>query len=193
MAEIVPGIESKSARHRSVGRIVVYGPTGSGKTTFAAEIARRLGLAHVELDAVFWLPDWVKKPPAEFRADVAVTLASHTAGWVCDGNYSMVRDIVLAEAEMVVWLHLPLRVTFWRLLKRAVGRSLRRQSLWGTNFESLRLSFFSRGSLLLYSLSKGRHSGAGARRLRDSIPPSIPLHELRSRRQIEAFLAGLGS
>ena len=182
MAEIVPD----SAR-----RIAVYGPTGSGKTSLAAEVARRLGLAHVELDAIFWLPDWEEKPVVEFRADVAATLAGHTGGWVCDGNYSRVRDIVLAEADMVVWLHLPLRVSFWRLLKRTVRRGLRRESLWGTNYESLRLSFFSRDSLLLYALTKGRHSGDKARRLRDSIPPGLPLHELRSSRQVAAFLADL--
>ncbi len=174
-------------------RIAVLGPTGSGKTSFSAEVARRLGLVHVELDAIFWLPDWVEKPPAEFRADVAAALASHPEGWVCDGNYAKVRDIVLAEADIVVWLRLPLRVTFWRILKRTVGRSLRRQRLWGTNYESWRLSFFSRDSLLLYSLTKGRHSGDKAKRLRDSIPSRMPLHELRSPRQVAAFLAGLDS
>ncbi len=186
MAEIVPN----SARPR---RVAVYGATGSGKTSFAAEIARRLGLAHIELDAIHWLPDWVEKPLPELRADVAAALASHAGGWVCDGNYSKVRDVVLAEADMVVWLHLPLRVSFWRLLKRTVRRGLRRESLWGTNYESLRLSFFSRDSLLLYALTKGRHSGDKARRLRDSRPPGMPLHELRSSRQVAAFLAGLGN
>ncbi len=179
MAEIVPD----SAR-----RIAVYGPTGSGKTSFAAEVARRLGLAHVELDAIFWLPDWEEKPVAEFRAEVAATLAGHTGGWVCDGNYSMVRDIVLAEADMVVWLRLPLRVTFWRVLRRAIRRNLNGESLWGTNNESWRRTFFRRDSLPLYSLTKGRHSGNKASHLRSSIPPHIPLHELRSRRQVKAFL-----
>ncbi len=173
-------------------RIVIWGATGSGKTSLAAEIARRLGLPHVELDAICWLPDWQEKPLAEFRADVATALASHADGWVCDGNYSKVRDVVLAEADMVVWLHLPLHVSFWRLLKRTVRRGLRREGLWGTNYESLRLSFFSRDSLLLYALTKGRHSGDKARRLRGSIPRGILLHELCSSRQVEAFLAGLG-
>lgn len=94
---------------------------------------------------------------------------------------------------MVVWLRLPLRVTFWRVLRRAIRRNLSRESLWGTNYESWRRTFFHRDSLPLYSLTKGRHSGDKARRIRDSIPPHIPLHELRSRRQVEAFLAGLDS
>ena len=136
----------------------------------------------------------MEKPLAEFRADVAAALASRAGGWACAGNYSQVRDIVLAEADTVVWLRLPLRVTFWRILRRTIARIRRRENLWGTsNHESWRRSFFHRDSLLLYSLTKGRHSGDKARRLRDSIPPGIPLHELHTHRQVEAFLAGLGS
>ncbi|MEE8353946.1 MAG: hypothetical protein V3S10_05755, partial [Dehalococcoidales bacterium] len=85
------------------------------------------------------------------------------------------------------------RVSFWRILKRTFRRVLHRESLWGTNYESLRMSFFSRDSLLLYALTKGRHSGDKAQRMRDSIPPGMPLHELRSSRQVAAFLAGLSS
>ena len=184
MAETSP----ETARRRN---IVIWGPTGSGKTSLAAEIARRLGLVHIELDAIHWLPDWVEKPLDEFRADVIAALASHAGGWVCDGNYSKVRDIVLAEADMVVWLRPPLPVSFWRVLKRCVSRAVRRESLWETNYESFRKTFFSRDSLLVWSLVKGRHSGDRARRLRDSIPPGMPLHELRSHRQVEAFLVGL--
>ena len=72
-----------------IGRhIVVYGPTGSGKTTVAAHLARRIGVPHIELDAVFWLPQWNQKPVEEFRADVSTLLSECTDGWVFDGNYS---------------------------------------------------------------------------------------------------------
>ena len=172
-------------------RIVVNGQTGSGKTTVAARIARCLGVPHIELDAVCWLPGWVEKPLEEFRADVVAALDRCADGWVCDGNYSKVRDLVLPRADAVVWLRLPLRVTFWRLLLRTVSRAWRRESLWGTNYESWRLAFFSRDSLLLYALTRGRHAGRKARRLRGSIPPGIALHELRSAREVEAFLAGM--
>ena len=92
-------------------RIVVYGQTGSGKSTVAARIARCLGVPHIELDAIHWLPGWAEKPLEEFRADVVAALNGCADGWVCDGNYSKVRDLVLAQADSVVWLRLPLRVT----------------------------------------------------------------------------------
>jgi len=172
-------------------RIVVYGSTGSGKTTVAARIARCLGVPHIELDAIHWLPGWVEKPLDEFRAELLALLDSHADGWVCDGNYSKVRDIVLPRADTVVWLRLPLWVIFWRLLKRTVSRAWNRESLWGTNYESWRLTFFNRDSLLLYALTAGRHAGDKAMRIHRAIPDGTTLYGLRSSGEVRAFLASL--
>ena len=38
-------------------RVVVVGTTCSGKTTYAGRLARALGAQHVELDALYWLPE----------------------------------------------------------------------------------------------------------------------------------------
>lgn len=39
-------------------RIAITGPSGSGKTTLAAELARTLGIRHVEIDALHHGPNW---------------------------------------------------------------------------------------------------------------------------------------
>jgi|SRR5438105_4840170 len=41
-------------------KIAVLGTSGSGKTTVARELARGLGLPHVELDALFHGPGWTE-------------------------------------------------------------------------------------------------------------------------------------
>ncbi len=43
-------------------RIVVIGTSGSGKTTLARELAGRLNVPHIELDALHWKPNWVATP-----------------------------------------------------------------------------------------------------------------------------------
>ena len=172
-------------------RIVVYGPTGSGKTAVASRIARYVGVPHIELDAVFWLPQWTEKPVEEFRADVSTLLSNHTDGWVFDGNYSRVRDLILPLADTVVWLRPPLRVAFWRLLKRTVVRNWKQEPLWGTNRESWRGAFLSRDSLLLYQMTHWRRTQERIGRALKEIPHQVSVLELRSVPQIEAFLASL--
>jgi adenylate kinase family enzyme len=169
-------------------RIVVRGPTGSGKSTTAARLARCLGVPHIEMDAIHWLPGWVEKEVGEFRADLQAALDDCPDGWVCDGNYSKVRDLTLPRADTVVWLRPPLRVAFWRLLKRILVRALRREKLWGTNYESLRLSFLSRDSLLLYQLKAWRSHHRKTQKALDEVPHRATVYELRSPRQVEEFL-----
>jgi adenylate kinase family enzyme len=172
-------------------RIVVYGPTGSGKTTVAGRIARHLGLPHIELDAIFWKPHWTEKPLDEFRADVSVVLAKCPDGWVCDGNYRGVRVITLPLADTVVWLRLPFWVAFWWLWKRTITRAWRRDLLWGTNRESWRLTFLSRDSLLLYQITHWRSTHQRIRQALREIPHQASVIELRSVKELETFLASL--
>lgn len=101
-------------------RVVVIGTSGSGKSTAARRISERLGLSLVELDALFHLPGWERRPEREFRA--LVTEATAGEAWVVDGNYAVVRDIVWPQAEIVVWLD----YTRWRVMARVVRRTVRR-------------------------------------------------------------------
>lgn len=122
-------------------RIVVVGTSGSGKTTMARRIAAELNLPRVEIDAINWQPGWVglnAVDPPEFvrRVDAA------TSGerWVCDGNYSAIRDLLWRRATHLVWLDYPRHVVMRRVILRSIRRAIdRRELLPGTgNRESWR-------------------------------------------------------
>ncbi|MBM4437402.1 MAG: hypothetical protein FJ029_09240 [Actinobacteria bacterium] len=119
-------------------RIVVIGNgPGAGKTVFAQRLAARLGLPHIELDALHWiLPNWAPPPVDEFRA--RVDGATSTPAWVAEGGYSKTRDLVWGRADTIVWLDFPLRVHFWRLAWRSLRLVRRRELLWGTNRQTPR-------------------------------------------------------
>ncbi len=129
-------------------RIVVVGVTGSGKTTLAQELAHRLGVSHVELDALHWEPGWVQAKPERFRQRVSKALASES--WVADGNYREVRGIVWAQADTLVWLDYALWRALVRVVWRTARRILRREVLWNDNRETWRNAVFSRDGLVLY-------------------------------------------
>ncbi len=116
-------------------RISVIGSSGSGKTTLARNLADRLGLVHIELDAIFHQPNWQGLAPEEFRRRLSARLADAPDGWVVCGNYSAVRNEVWAQADTVVWLDLPRHVVMRRVTKRTIRRVVTREELWNGNRE----------------------------------------------------------
>ena len=129
--------------------VVVYGPSGSGKSTLGAALARRLGLSWIELDPIYHArPNWDDLTINEFRTRVAEVLAVHPDGWVIDGNYGMVRDLILPRAKTVVWLELPFATVYRRLALRTLSRTFRGTELWNGNRETFKQNFTTRQSML---------------------------------------------
>ncbi len=123
----------------AVRRVSVVGNSGVGKSTLSRSLAGALGGEFLELDSVNHQPDWMPLPTEEFRQRVALAAAGER--WVIDGNYTKVRDLVLARADTVVWLDLPrhtvMRRVIWRSLRRVAGRT----ELWNGNREHWRYLF----------------------------------------------------
>jgi adenylate kinase family enzyme len=139
----------KQAERAVFERVSVVGTSCSGKTTLATRLAKALNSTYVELDALHWEPDWVEAPDPVFRARVDQALPAD-GSWVVDGNYSMVRDLVWGRATAVVWLDYPFATVLWRALVRTTSRVITKQKLYSGNVESLRQSFLSRDSILLW-------------------------------------------
>jgi len=138
-------------------RVAVVGTSGSGKTTLAHMLARHLGVPHVELDALYWKPNWTAIPREVLRERVSHALEGDA--WVVDGNYPSVRDIVWERADTIVWLDYPLHLIMGRILLRTVRRIISREPLWNENRESLR-ALFSKNSILLWALQTYGHHRA---------------------------------
>ena len=150
MIPIVPVPNPKTGAPR---RVVVKGTSGVGKSTFAAALARRLGLPYVELDALHHGPNWSAPTAEEFRGRVRAALDAAPGGWVVDGNYdAKLGDTVVAAADAIVWLDLPLRVAFPRLWRRTLRRIRRREELWAGNRETWRDQFASRETIFFWAV-----------------------------------------
>jgi energy-coupling factor transporter ATP-binding protein EcfA2 len=106
---------------RGCQRILILGRTGSGKTTLARELAAAIGVPHVELDALYFGPDFSTAPLSVLRERTSAAIAGDR--WVTDGNKSAVRDLVWPRADTVIWLDYPLVVCLWRLGRRALWRT----------------------------------------------------------------------
>lgn len=130
------------------------GHTGSGKSTLAEALGKARNLPIHHLDDYFWRPGWKEAPLEEFRADVDRITSG--AEWVVEGNYSRARPLFQDRAELLIWLDLPLSITFPRVLGRTVARFRHRIPVCNGNLESMWMSLFTRESILWWSLSQDR-------------------------------------
>ena len=172
-------------------RIAVHGTSGSGKTTLSRRLGDQLGLPVVELDALFHQADWTPLEGEEFRRQVRALADGD--GWVVDGNYSAVRDLVWDRCDLAIVLDLPRRVTTWRVLRRSVVRGLRREELWNTNRESLvnLLSTDPKRNVVLWSWRS--HAKNRAELAAGAVSAGVPRVEVvRSAADASRLLAELG-
>ncbi|MFL5921116.1 MAG: shikimate kinase [Gaiellaceae bacterium] len=165
-------------------RINVKGTSGSGKTTFGQELARRLELPFVELDALHHGPSWAEPTAEEFRTRVREAIEARPDGWVIDGNYEVkLGDTVLSAADTIVWLDLPLRLKLRRLWHRTSRRIRDDAELWSGNKESWRGAFWGRESLFAWMLrGHFRHRRQWPRRY-GSDPRFVRLRSVREARE----------
>jgi len=163
---------------------IVSSASSNGKTTLGRELARRLDVPFHELDALHHGPGWTEASAEELRARVEPLLAGD--GWVVDGYYrGKLGDLVPRSAELVVWLDLPIRVWLPRLVRRTMRRIVTREELWSGNRETFRNVFFSRNSLLYYSL---RSHFRRRRTYADDLAP-FDVVRLRTPKEVERWLA----
>ena len=117
-------------------RVLVYGVTGSGKTTLAERISRITSLPWYPVDELTWEPGWVEVPPDEQRRRIAAICEQPE--WILDSAYGLWRDIPLAGAQLVVALDYPRWVSLQRLVRRTISRARNRALICNGNTESFK-------------------------------------------------------
>lgn len=166
-------------------RIIVVGPSGSGKTTLSRKLARLLACPGYDIDDLYWLPGWVSRSDEDLRERLEAVVAGES--WALAGNYSRTQDITWPRAELVIWLDFGLPLVFSRVVRRCLWRAFTREPICNGNYESLKMTFMSKNSLLLWVLdSHGRINARYAERLgRPDLPPILRLRSPAAVRRLE--------
>jgi adenylate kinase family enzyme len=167
--------------------VLVAGTSGAGKTTLARAVADVLGCPVVELDALHHGPGWTRRP--EFEDDVDRSTSGPT--WAAEWQYATVRDLLLQRADCLIWLDLPRPVVMTRVVRRTVGRRVRRTELWNGNVEPPFRAFLTdRDHIVRWAWRTHPHTGE---RVHAALAarPELSVVRLRSPRQIAEWLAGL--
>jgi adenylate kinase family enzyme len=173
-------------------RLAVVGTSCSGKTTLSSRIAHALQIPHVELDGLYWGPNWSAKPDQEFRQAVEAVVASEQ--WVIDGNYSKVRDIIWPRATHLVWLNYAFMEVFCRAISRTLKRIATKEKLFCDNRETLRLAVFDKDSIPWWVIRTHHRRQREYRKIiEDGLYPYLQILELRRSSDAEDLISRLSN
>jgi adenylate kinase family enzyme len=167
-------------------RIDVVGLPGSGKTTFAEGVSKKLAIPHIHLDR-FWFESGGRQGRRttpnleEVRAKVRERAidALRADAWVSDGTYLHIQDLIAPRADVIVFLDIPL----WTRLRNHFHRTfIKRKShqevtLWDD------ITFFT--ELIRRQILNGPKLRQFIARHGDKVVT------LRSRNEIDAYLQSL--
>lgn len=184
VSNIEPALERVTGDIRLGRRICVYGR--GGKTSISRALGDITGLPVIELDAVFWLPNWVERDGDEMLKIVRKRIAESPEGWIIDGNYSKIRPHILPLADTVIWLNLPTWSVTIRIFKRTVLNVLRRNRICGDNYESLG-NVLAPNSVIWFNAFGGKKSQQRVGEALRNLEFDANVYEIRSYRDLRDF------
>jgi adenylate kinase family enzyme len=87
-------------------KLLVFGNSGSGKSTYARMLAEAHGLIHLDLDSIVWEPGQiaVQRSSDAIRASLEAFISRH-ARWVIEGCYGELIEAAAAHCDQLVFLN----------------------------------------------------------------------------------------
>ena len=87
-------------------RVLVFGNSGSGKSTFARHLSQRYDVPHLDLDAIVWEPGQIaaQRQPEAITASLTAFLAENRT-WVIDGCYGELVEAASSHCTELVFLN----------------------------------------------------------------------------------------
>lgn len=144
-------------------RTLIIGNGGSGKSTLAAQIAERLQMPLIGLDAIHWEDGGFARKRDEGSARQMVRDAASANRWVIEGVYGWLSEPALPRATALVWLDLAWSECRAGLLARRADQAMDADGMaWAEQYWKRQTSSSFTGHLRIYD------SFAGARLRLDS-------------------------
>ena len=165
-------------------KVLVIGPGGAGKSTFARHLGEALDIKVTHLDSAYWHSGWSK--PSEDEWLQTVTELVNGDSWILDGNFGGTLELRLKHCDTIVFLDMWRLLCFWRVVKRRLTyRNRSRPDMTEGCNEKLDLDF------ILWVWNYSRRSRPKVLRLLREQSNGKRVVLLRSRREVRKFLSRL--
>lgn len=171
----------------STRRILVYGVTGSGKTTAAARIGQATGLPWHAVDDLTWQPGWVSVSKDVQRRRIATICEQDE--WILDSAYGEWLDVPFARVQLIVGLDYPRWLSLSRLVRRTVARAIDKKPICNGNYQTWR-RMIGRDSIVGWHFQSFARKRARMRAW--EVDPNAPdILRFTTPRELDAWIARL--
>lgn len=170
-------------------RISIRGLSGSGKTTLGNQLSEILKIPHVEMDALFWKPNWTKPEDDEFFSKIESVTEQNS--WILCGNYSRSRHLIDPLADTIIWLDYPFYITLIRLLRRSILRGSKHQLLWGHCQETIWGAFAGKDAIVWWIFRYRKRLKNNMLKIFENQEPDKTYIRFRHPRETEFWLSSL--
>ncbi len=110
--------------------------------------------------------------------------------WVTEWQYSSVRAVLASQADLMVWLDLPVATVMRQVTMRTLRRRLRREVLWNGNREPALWTLATKPDHIIRWAWKTRRRTAERIVALTNERPDLPVVRLTSHREARAWVAG---
>lgn len=100
-------------------RIYIFGTMGSGKTTLANALSKKLKIKHYDLDDVVWIRKFTRQRDKQKRIQKLKEIVDKKQ-WIMEGVHNEWNEYAFKKAELVIWLDLNPNYVVRQLLKRYI-------------------------------------------------------------------------
>ncbi|MHA2287632.1 MAG: adenylate kinase [Promethearchaeota archaeon] len=168
-------------------KINVVGSSNIGKTTFCKKLSSILSIPHIEMDALFWGPNWSWPSEEEFFSKLRLALKG--SSWILDGNYSRTTPLKWESVTTIIWLDFSFPRALYQAIRRAIKRIITREELWNTGNRETLKSLFSKDSIVLFAIKSYRRQRIRYQAvIKSDYYSNIQFIRLKSPKEVDLFL-----
>lgn len=112
-------------KQNNARRIYIFGAMGSGKTTLAKKISKKLHLISYDLDDIYWKIKYdIHRSDKECKK--LLKEITKKKEWIIEGCFSRWIEPAMRRSQLIVYLDPPFLTLLYRMFKRFLIRKLRR-------------------------------------------------------------------
>ena len=171
-------------------KIAVIGCCGGGKSVLTKKLSKIWGIPAYHLDDLFWHEGWIGTEHEDWQR-INRELVENKR-WIIDGTYSSCLEIRMKNADLIIFVDLPLWLCFFRVIKRQIRNFLGWEKSLPARIqkanESSSKTYLSDWDFYRYVLTFKRNFNPLIHELAGQLEENQKIIRLSSTREIDVFL-----